>query len=162
MWPRIVNMRVMANDLRENKVGRGEFFCYALLSILGAVYIVLEILGIVPTEYFLYEPAYLSLVDNFLSVISMVGITAYAYYINKNGDHKDFWYRYFSLGFPIAINLFVILLVAGFLAGMLGLIDFETTSYADLVLETLVIGISLYFTHKYMRQIAHHEAESQY
>lgn len=161
MWPRIVNMRVMANDLRENKIGRGEFFCYAFLSILGAVYVTLEILGVVPTEYLLYEPAYLGLVDNFLSVISIVGITAYAYYINKNGDHKDFWYRYLSLGFPIAINLLVISIIAGFFAGMFGLMDLEKTTYADLVLEIGFIGISFYFTHKYMSKIAQYEAIPQ-
>jgi NADH:ubiquinone oxidoreductase subunit 6 (subunit J) len=152
----------MANDLRENKVGRGEFFCYAFLSILGVVAVLLEISGIIPTEYIQYEPTYLKFLENLLSVVSSVGITVYAYYLNKTGDNKDFWYRYFSLGFPIAINLFVIMFGIGFVAGVFSLVDLETTTYVDLLLYTGAIGVWLYFTHKYMRQIAHYEAEPQY
>ncbi len=148
----------MADDLRLNKIGRGEFLCYAGLFIVGGLFMILSSLSPSdsPDDFFsiTYSPEFLRYIESLLYFIATLGIIVLAYTINKSGDNQKFWYRYLSISFPIGIIMSVIFIITLFIFAILGVIDPEVFAYTDLLLEAIFYVLVAYFTKKYMRYIS--------
>jgi len=141
----------MAQALKEEKVGKGEFVAYAIIF---AAFCLLLVVPFTGAYDYLYIPAWLKWAEFGVEVLLLIGITALAYYLNKKGDGKRFWYRYLSISFPIAVILIPVGIAVLTLSLLIGFTQLEFYGYTDLVLLILLAMPSLYLTVKYMRQIA--------
>ncbi len=95
----------MVAALRENVVGRREFYCYAIVRTVAL------------SNFFLVDPADFVTLPIFYRYFMVVILTTLisvwvAYYANNSGDGKQFWYRYFCTSFPISLLMIGISLVA--------------------------------------------------
>lgn len=139
----------MARDLRAEKIGKGEFSAYLVVFIVATGYLLWFAAGMM-TDYTYASPV-LGAVDRALMVLVTIATLALAYYANKQGDGKRFWYRYISLSFPIALILAVIGFAIYVIGGISNIISIDVFGYPDLVIETLLYAVGLYWTYKYMR-----------
>jgi hypothetical protein len=156
MLSRLLNMRRMADDLKEHLIGRGEFYCYAGFFVLAFAYSIALLLNIANPfeETYVYDPAYLRQMENILGFGGTIAMVWIAWATNKAGDNSDFWYRYMSLSFPIAIWTLIAAFILGILGVIVGLIDVEVVGYADIFLQCALLALILYWTRKYMARIA--------
>lgn len=149
---RFLSPKKMALDLQQEKIGRGEFSVYGLLFGGSLVLLVLTFFGLweVPP----YSPEWLKMVDRTLVVLTSLGTLPLAYYANKKGDGKKFWYRYISLNTPTGIVTGVIGFFAFLGMALAGLINVEVFGYSDLILYLLLSALYFYLLWKYMRVAA--------
>jgi hypothetical protein len=143
----------MVAALRENAVGRREFYCYAVLEILAVIGLFFSD----SNEFASMQTYYTYL------LIATFGITlsvVVAYRANNTGDGKQFWYRYFSLSWPVSWLTFVV----GFPVVLIGLfaIAFVTDTWevshlysgVHNVFSGTVLLLCSYFMHVYMRKVS--------
>ncbi len=151
---RIFNPNQMAMALRQGAVGRAEVVFYALVQLVAMLAFFFEDpsdFATLPTYY-----TYLSLAA-FATVLS-IGV---AYRANQSGDGKHFWYRYFSISFPLSVLVAVAALLTilakdallMFLAGSLTPPSL-LISGVDVAIMSLFLFLSLYLIHTYMRKIS--------
>ncbi len=152
-------MRKMAAALRGREVGEKEFRCYAGLYILAVAFWIYGMVFQDTTDapLFIYIPAYLEYVELGITLIATAGTFFVAWKANKSGDNADFWYRFFSISFPIGITTVVLAFVTGVTLVMLGIISSETSGYIDTLVITVLMVLSIYWMHKYMKLIAQPE-----
>ncbi|MES2994900.1 MAG: hypothetical protein V4681_02635 [Patescibacteria group bacterium] len=141
----------MARDLGEEKIGKGEFYAYVTVFVAANLFFVAFLVGLEPL---IYVPAWLELADKGLAILFILATLALGYQENKRGDGKRFWYRFISLGFPIAIITTVPLIIAISIFVIMGLIDINAFGYIDLLLAIPFYILGLYLTVKYMRVAA--------
>ncbi len=150
---RILSPKRMVSDLRQEKVGTYEFYAYAALFVIGSIFSLLLAFGIWDGAV-LYRSPVLEFADRVLGVIVSFGTIPLAYYINKKGDNKRFWYRYLSLMIPIGI----VLGAAGFVffafAAIVGIINIEYYGYSDLALFILFYIAAVAILYESMKRVA--------
>jgi len=142
----------MARDLKEEKIGKGEFYAYLFVAIAAAVYVVAFVLGLI--DGLVYSPAWLEYADKGLCVLFTIATVVVAYHVNKKGDGKRFWYRFVAISFPIAIVIGALGLALYIAGTALNLLSLDAFGYADLVLGIPLYLWGLYLTVKYMHIIA--------
>ncbi len=150
---RIISPKRMVQDLRHERVGTYEFYAYTAIFILGTFFSLLLVFG--PWEgAVLYRSPILEFFDRVLGGVVTLGSIALAYYINKKGDNKRFWYRYVSIMIPIGI----ILGAAGFVffafAAIIGFIDIEYYAYSDLFLFIVLYIAALLIIWESMKRVS--------
>lgn len=143
-------MQKMADALRARQVGKGEFYCYVGITIIGIMYIA----GFMTVTPYSYEPSYLKIIELITTIAGIAISLAISYFVNKRGDDKDLWYRYFSLGFPIGIATLLVTLIVYIAATAFNFVDDEIYSYPDLAISFFLYALIFYWTYKYMRYIA--------
>jgi hypothetical protein len=150
---RILSPKRMVSDLRQERVGTYEFYIYAALFVIGSLFSLLVAFGIWDGAV-LYRSPLLEFADRILGVVVSFGTIPLAYYINKKGDHKRFWYRYVSLMVPIGI----VLSAAGFVffafAALIGIINIEYYGYSDLVLFLVFYALAVLLLWESMKRVS--------
>jgi hypothetical protein len=154
---RLLNPAKMARDVRNNLVGRAEFLAYCLIFAIGILFSIALLAGI--SDYYVYESGLLHLLDVILVAAAGLGTLYIAYNANRQGDGRNFWYRYISINIPILLLMVIGAFVLGILFGIVdiavGTTTFDGTySYDDLAIELVFAIFVLYMTHKYMRLAA--------
>jgi len=148
----------MVTALQKNAVGRGEFYCYAVLQIFG----VFGLFFSDPNEFASVQTFYTYLV---LIAFGIILDIAVAYRANKAGDGKRFWYRCFSLWWPVSwLTLLVslpIVFVGSFAIAFVT--DNREVSYlytdAHNIFTGLATLLGAYFMYVYMRRVSRPEAK---
>ncbi len=139
----------MARDLRADKIGKAEFIAYIALFLLGLGSAVALLTGF--WDAYTYADSTVEIVDKTLIALTTIASFVIAYYANRQGDGKRYWYRFISLNTPIAILVLVIGFVLFLIATLVGALDPDTYGYADIGLESLLYLVSFYWLYKYMR-----------
>ncbi len=157
MFGRIVSIQKMVTALQEKCVGKKEFYTYAVifvgLSVL-ACYLQIQDIADVTVLKSQYHPEILFWAEQIFSVLfSLLGF-AVAYWANKSGDNKDYWYRLCSISVPISIRLLLIVISFGFILTSLGLVSYEEFNYIDTLSLVIFDIYGLYLTWHAMRSIA--------
>lgn len=143
----------MALDLREEKIGKKEFWVYCFLFLVTVVLTIALLLGVWDGAMD-YQPESLRLIDKVLGVVVSFGTLFLAYYINRKGDGKRFWYRYISLGLPIGIIMAVLGVLVLTLATVTQVTSIDYFGYTDLGLETAIYILTFYMTWKFMKIVS--------
>lgn len=149
---RILSPAKMARDLRAHTVPKAEFIIYIALFFLGIGFTIAYVLGYVDPE--VYETSSVAILDKVSMVLIILFSLLIAFYANKKGDGKDFWYRYVALGIPIGLCLLIPALLLYAIAAFSGVLSIDSYGYPDLVIETLVYVAGIYLTWRYMRRAA--------
>jgi len=152
MLSRLLNMNKMAEALSQRQVGKGEFYCYAGLYILGTILVFYFYINGEFAET-VYEPAFLKNIEIAIVALGTILSIAITYHANKSGDNSDFWYRFFSMNFAIGIFILLISIPIIFILYITGILT-DSISYPDILLEIVFLVLSLYLIHKYIKQIA--------
>lgn len=150
---RIISPKRMVADLRQGKVGKIEYRIYTAFFVIGTLLSLLIAFG--PGDgVILYRSPILEFFDRVLGAVVTFGTIALAYYVNKKGDNKRFWYRYISLMIPIGI----VLSAAGFVffafAAIIGIINIEYYGYSDLTLFILFYIAAVLILYESMKRVA--------
>lgn len=143
----------MALDLREEKVGKKEFWVYCSLFGLAIILSIPLFLGAMDGAI-TYNPEFLSILDKVFGFVVSVGTLPLAYYVNKAGDGKRFWYRYISLGLPIGIFTGYIGILVLSVAAIAQVTNLEYYGYTDLGINMGIYVLTFYLTWRYMRVVA--------
>jgi magnesium-transporting ATPase (P-type) len=119
---RLINPNDMVRALHRNSVRTWEVTLYGFIYVAS---LALLALSFIPASGVLYVPysnnplRFFDLV--FIgSLLIVEGIVAY--YINKKGDGKEFWRRYFSLNTSLLFVALIFNLILGFLLGMMRMV----------------------------------------
>jgi hypothetical protein len=140
----IWNLKGLVQALKEDSLSLKARKLYKMIS---TILIILSLLLVLSTPFWVESFNTLDMIDIVLFlVINVMGIYI-AFNINKRGDDKDFWFRFFCLFIPITLRE----LILDFLLSIFGYvgfsvinisIDLDETNWFDLIVS--FVG-SLYF-----------------
>ncbi|MBU2103421.1 hypothetical protein KKD95_00160 [Patescibacteria group bacterium] len=146
----------MAQDLKENKVGKGEYLVYSGIFLVSVIWSLALILDWSP---YVYEYSWLRILDIVLILTTGLGTIAIAYLINKKGDGRRFWYRYISLYASAFVFTTLIALVLGVLLVGVDIlygsnVPQNTYDLGGFLLEVVLSILFFFLIAKYMRVVS--------
>lgn len=163
----------MAEDLRENKVEVPEAKIYAAIYIFFILWGITESVGWYMQESSTIREALIPVIrENLFMLIFILISVLIAWHANGNGVGQRFWYRFFSLQMPISIwttilsiFAFQALITIFYPESFNSLIAPEESvgfilppDAATWAVQGVIMAVSLYWTWKYMRIVAHKKA----
>lgn len=138
--------KLLARDLKEDKVTEKEYFKYFVMySLIWCICVIIyRLMGKTVSNG-------LFIIDNVLEVLNTMIPIIVSYNVNKKGNNKDFLKRYISISCPLSIKFFILAIIVSVIPLAIGLIFNKNFEIVFWVAEQIfIIFVTALLTWRYL------------